>query len=768
MTKRFFGFADNDQVTVTARQGGVTRGPLTVSAWRQAAMADFGDMTINANYAPGTPAPASIWFNVDVGTVPGLPPRQNGDVSASAAYDEYDQPFHEMEFEWSFGDAGDWQYTERHPSALYRSRDYGHGKVINHVFSTPGDKTIRCTAYLMGRDGSGNLTRTLVARKTITFASGGDHPSIPSVEEAFPLAQRIYFDPAAPLSDQASMDVYYGADSNLPAGANTPGSLNLNSNSLYRVMEWASNQPNPVAVFFKRGTLINWDGATPPPQSNPNLYLGTYGTGARPIVRTTAGGSLFTVGPNQWPQAANGGFIILDGLELLGEWSAYDESGAGAQQSLFGGEGIRHHLVHDCILRDAGSPVNFGLNSGQSAALGERSMVVCDTQITGWREYAIMVTGGAVESFYQNVSVLGSRIAHRPDSAMGLNGKAGDQNEHGPMRVENAHTILVRGSDLYSRQDWGSDVQPCIRLNTLSPQQWGLAAGHVVIYGNVFEGGSVMVLSDSAGGTDDPPGAIICPPGFGAGDAQCRGHTWPINTLAKHNLCLGSFSVSGAINLRRSCSSIIENVCVRPDVLRWKAVNADDNRGGDWNIGLTEVTSPDYSNNGWVSGMNDEVVQNPVRVIGNTTIDLKATTRAADELNNATGPGLAGISSLYVGYEDVRDNVLYAPNYTDTPADLANWVPYGPPIPPRETYGVRHDGSIGAGRTASMTDNVGNNGVFDEDTSYATPAMALQLYAPGATAAVARAASQSMSARDFFGVERIAGQPASQGAMEPV
>ncbi len=111
--------------------------------------------------------------------------------------------------------------------------------------------------------------------------------------------------------------------------------------------------------------------------------------------------------------------------------------------------------------------------------------------------------------------------------------------------------------------------------------------------------------------------------------------------------------------------------------------------------------------------------------------------------------------------------MVYAPNYGDTPIAPTGWTALGAPIAPRETFGIRHDGAIGAGRTANMTVNVGNNGVFDVDASYATPAAALQLYAPTASAAVAGAATEAMSLRDIFGVQRTVGQPASQGAMEP-
>jgi hypothetical protein len=66
-----------------------------------------------------------------------------------------------------------------------------------------------------------------------------------------------------------------------------------------------------------------------------------------------------------------------------------------------------------------------------------------------------------------------------------------------------------------------------------------------------------------------------------------------------------------------------------------------------------------------------------------------------------------------------------------------------------------------------MTDNVLENGIHDEDASYATPNDGLEFYRPASNAAVAGAATGAMSHRDFFGTVRTAGAPASQGAIEP-
>jgi hypothetical protein len=747
MTKvRLSGFPDGSNVSLSAVKGSVTRGPVNVSAWKQAAT---GDMTISVTKPKhALIAPAAIWFEADVTGDTGLDKLTNGqdregNVLADARYDKYDQQFHELEFEWSFGDTGTWGFASRLPTQL-QQRDYGHGKVIAHVFSTPGDKTVTCTAYRMGVDGSGNLTRTTVATKTITFEDGGDYPTIQSWEDAIPLARRMYYDPT-------------GAYDTIPAGAKTPITESLSNDTITMACRWAESQstPDPVAILVRRGTSETTD-TNRIRLDHPNVYVGTYGTGDRPQITCLDSG--FGTGYAQYNETNRGGFVILDGFEVIGNWDVENESGGGSGGA-FGGQAVQHHLAHDCVFRDmAGAIISGFLGDGQGIDYGERSLVICDSELKNWQDYGMIVQDGRINAFYQDVAIIGCKIHHQPDSSQGINGKTGFWNTHGPVRIESAHHICIRASDLYSRVHWDALCQPCIRVNTVSPQQWDLEPGRTSIYGNALEGGNVQIISSNAGGVDG-----LDPVYFPSWEtvSSSRAYTWPLNILIKHNLLLGSFSVSTAVISNKSCVSLIENVFLFPDVQRWASndVTSRKSQIGEHcfsveGVGEVTVSNPDF--NGWVADLGDENgvglsewnTNHPGRVIGNTIIDLKTTGSADDK----TIAGSTLVSNL-VGLTEERDNTLYAPNYTSTPVTSTGPWDFVENIPPLETFGVRHD--------------MDEDGTYTELTSYATPSDGLKLYRPASNAAIANAATGPASYRDFFGTVRTTGQKATKGAMEP-
>jgi hypothetical protein len=768
MTKiRFSGFPENSEVSISASQGGVTKGPVSVSAWRQAPVAEPkgpAEMTIEVwGHNNGTPAPASIWFEASITGDTGLSPPINGflpDASgaytvplATAEYDHYDQQFHELEFEWSFGDTGVWKYADRLPTQL-QQRDYGHGKVINHVYSTPGDKTVTCTAYRMGVDGSGNLTRTLVASKTITFADGGDYPAIPTIEEYFPKNRILYWSPDGDYSD-------------VPPGAFT-GS-NIGQPGLWGAIKWVADRaPDPACILIRRGTTASMpdDGAFR--MENPKAYFGAYGTGDRPVISRPFGGPFF--GAPIHSQSAPG-FLIVNGIEAVGSWDAVNETDSAstnAAQAMLGGEGRCHVLAYDCIFRgSSGTNVVVSQLQNRGTQKKERSYTICDTLVTGWRDYGIMVRGNCTEAFRQDLSVLGSRVAQLPNAAQGAAGKEGLQNQHGPIRASMVQNLCVRASDIFSRTHWDPNVQSCIRMHTRSALQFGETPGLTMIYGNSIEGGANVIISGSGGGQDAlAPFSKPLPEGY-----QLRVHSFPVDIVVKHNLFLGCWSVDRAVNIVRTPTSIVENVAIRPDVLRWNVTQADLDRGPVFSSSVSEVTELE-GETGWIPGWNDEVVRQPARVIGNLTIDLKNTTRTSDEI---TAENSAFVAVQLQGYREDRDNTLFAPNYAFAPVtDTGPWV-YVQDIPPRETYGLRFDAQVKEGAlTDAMKDEFGvalNNiwldGIYDEDPSYATPADGLKLYRPAIGAAVAGAATGPMSHRDFWGTVRTAGVPASAGAIEP-
>jgi len=146
------------------------------------------------------------------------------------------------------------------------------------------------------------------------------------------------------------------------------------------------------------------------------------------------------------------------------------------------------------------------------------------------------------------------------------------------------------------------------------------------------------------------------------------------------------------------------------------------------------------------------------------TFDLKNTTQTGDE---STVESISFFNPNYQGLVEERDNTLWAPNYGTTPVTVTGPMVFVQNIPPRDSYGLRHDSSVGGGRTASMTNNISGDGIYDEDSSYATPSDGLKLYRPASDAAVTGAATGPMSHRDAFGVVRTAGVKASQGAIEP-
>jgi hypothetical protein len=501
---------------------------------------------------------------------------------------------------------------------------------------------------------------------------------------------------------------------------------------------------------------------------NPKAYFGTYGSGARPIIEKPIGGAFFGAPIHSLDES---GFLIVNGIEAVGQWDAVNEVSGGdvsRAQAMLGGEGKSHVLTYDCIFRgSSGTNVVVSQLQNRGTQKKERSFTICNTLVTGWRDYGIMVRGNCTEAFRQDVSVLGSRVAQLPNAAQGAAGKEGLQNQHGPIRASMVQNLCVRASDIFSRTHWDPNVQSCIRLHTRSALQFGETPGLTMIYGNSLEGGANVIISGSGGGQDAlAPFTIPLPEGY-----DPRVHTFPVDIVVKHNLFLGCWSVSRAVGIFRTPTSIIENVAIKPDVLRWNVTQTDLDRNSTYSASLSEVTEP-KGQNGWIPGWNDEVIRQPARTIGNLTIDLKNTTRESDEL---VVDADALVNDRLEGYRERRDNTVFAPNYLFSPiTGTGPWV-YVQDIPPRETYGLRFDAQVKEGAlTDAMKDEFGDplnniwlDGIYDEDPSYATPADGLKLYRPASNAAVAGAATGPMSHRDFFGRVRPAGQPASAGAIEP-
>jgi hypothetical protein len=389
--------------------------------------------------------------------------------------------------------------------------------------------------------------------------------------------------------------------------------------------------------------------------------------------------------------------------------------------------------------------------------LRERSFVICDTEVTGWRDYGLLAPGGVAESFRQDIAIIGCDFHQPANAAIGARGNISSANVHGPIRCEVQHHLVIRSNNVFSRTHWDALCQPCIRMNTNSAQQWDQEPGYTVVYGNSLEGGNIQIISACAGGVDGVAATYY--PSWHT-ELSSRAYAWPVNTLVKHNLLLGSYSVATAVQIFKGATSIVENVFVFPDVQRWATNDVTSRKAAAGEEGFLVAPGGETTQfndfNGWVAdigdangvGLSEDNPKEPARIIGNTIIDLKTTGSADDK----TIAGSTWIKNM-VGLQEERDNTLYAPNYTSTPVTSTGPWDFVENITPLETFGVRHD--------------MNEDGTYTELTSYATGATDVKLYRPAWNASIANDGTGPASHRDFFGTVRTTGQKATKGAMEP-
>lgn len=613
---RFFGFDSGSEVTVGVSSGAISRGPLTVSAWQQPLAdngADIGDMTIDVFRAPDAAAPEIVWLEARVDSDPGLAVRANGDVG-SATYAIYDQQFHELEFVWTLGDTATWDTPLRLP-AFMMSKNYAHGPTISHAYDAPGDKTITCTVYRTDLSGD-TQTSVIVARKTITLANGNAAPYGPvrAFEDVFPPAKRIYWNPDNDYSDIATETA---------AGARTGN--DLAAATLWRAVEASNDAGGPYAILIKRGTstVSPNDGL---PFESPNHYVGTYGSGARPIVTAD---TIFA--HNEATAAADmGGYFTIDGIDCRGNWDDINEAGT-VTGGPFGLNSPMHMLIHDCIC----SAVNrnaVNINPTRGGAAGELSVSFINSEVRGYRNYGVFVAAaGSTENLL--FGMRGSKIGRSPGAAFGGWGKNDTHNQHGPCRIEQSRYTCIQASEIVSEGDWGSVTQPALRLNTdptLRPGAPGSLPAKTYVYGNLIEGGGGTVIAYTAAGSGPYP--------------------LPANGRIMHNIVLGSWTSRGGVLAQHGGTTIQENLVIYPDVPVWNkgqptSLTENIRTGDAVGIGPGQVEP----------GLNDNNYTEPMRLIGNVFVDLKSTSESAEY-------GGITINTGFTGFIEDRDNYVHAPN----------------------------------------------------------------------------------------------------------
>jgi len=167
-------------------------------------------------------------------------------------------PFHEIQYAWDFGDSrsGSWgdKSTGSAGTGANTSRNSAYGPVAAHVFETPGTYTMTLTAY----DG----THTAMATRQIVI---GD-PNI-----VFSGANTVCV---------AATGLPVAGSGDCPSGARA-----------YRQSDWPTivntYATSGKRVLLNRGDTFTGTATATLNQQGPGI-IGAYGSGANPVIRTTA------------------------------------------------------------------------------------------------------------------------------------------------------------------------------------------------------------------------------------------------------------------------------------------------------------------------------------------------------------------------------------------------------------------------------------------------------------------------------------------------
>ena len=229
-------------------------------------------------------------------------------------------PFHDLEYRWNFGDAtaGTWAYGAR---AGISSKNVDIGPLAAHVFNTPGTYTVTLTAS----DGAHvvNSTTTITVQNPDAIFSGSD-----------------------------TVCVSTGTDfTGCPSGAVTHQTASFNT-----AMGYIGSGIH--RLLFKAGDT--WTGASGASinLAGPGL-IGTFGTGAKPIIRGgTVGNSFLLVQANDWRVVGldfdgnmtnpnSGGIQLADANTTILNVHVHKNS-----WGVYGGSGTSYDVVQEVVMDD--------------------------------------------------------------------------------------------------------------------------------------------------------------------------------------------------------------------------------------------------------------------------------------------------------------------------------------------------------------------------------------------------------------------------------
>ena len=467
----------------------------------------------------------------------------------------YDGAHHEYYYEWTINGEPLSAFSKvENLLAAHNNPNKAYGREVAFCLPVAGDYVID----LVVTDKDGNTATA--STSTIT---------VQDPEDYFPEADRIYVDNTGVYAD-------------VPAASGKVQTLD----ALQTAMN--SRTSNPTWVLFKRGQEHALEGVNSTGGDNAKGVLSfndntevrlvsAYGTGDKPVITPeTRADRAYTNSMFKLFSPKTGKWRTVSGLEFRGEYDPETERGLSGyaaainneQWQLTGGGGFT--LYHDLSM--SGLDRNLNASGDQNGNPHHHMTVDCETN--GWRDFGCFGGGEG-----QRQALVGCKFVQKPN-VPNRGAKDDVRNTHGPIRISDGAYVFVSQMDLFSRNHWDGNDQPCLRL--FSECAAGQAA-HVERC--TMEGGAgVLQLARREGGA-----------------------AFATNIRVMNNLFISSAYTNTFIEISRSGITIHDNIMVRNDAEKLIATS---------NTGAIGAYTPDAP---WAgAGLFDE----PLIIYNNTLVNL--------------------------------------------------------------------------------------------------------------------------------------------------
>ena len=611
-TLKFIGFPDGAKVSVDALQDAQTES-ATVDAWGDPVVRPTVAIRVTrADVPEARHAPEGVKFEAF--------PSDFGFRDFGPQQD-YDPEFHEIFYEWDFGDNRSPWTAPRLPDE-FNAPSKGYGKRVGHVFVEPGEFMVTCTArQIVSLD-----PLQVLSAKTTTLVKVTD-------------PEDIY---GAQLTAVVALD---GDFSGAPASNHR-----FTSTAAARTfVETRRTTPGMIfRVLLKRGEDYRWDldakaflaEGWNERDAYDLAYVGAWGSGDKPLV------------PGLPATPPIGKCLIVEGLKHEGDWNIETEA-------------FDHNNLHK--IPDPAAP---GGNRNESA--GWWSVVDCE--ITKGR-LAVYVVGRSDvlkppfdgsdwhknRIFFDNVSMTRNGdicmfLTDNPGDFLSLTGCALiDEYDNPPFRMWRNGDYYIDGSEFFSRDGWSGggrwddnfateQPQPAVRFDRAQP-------------GKVVNGNPGLIDPTLYRGSSYITRCLVESNGLHFSQSTIRDQQVAGNDVIERCLLLGGPQVNGGyIGLASGATTVRGNVMVTTDNTGGKAVKGFVGGAPDWGRAGNYGFDPNTVDLEWVA-------RSPVQIYSNTCVHLydpdEITTQSGFEIRN---PKVVN-ESMGQEYDNLvnENNVLYAP-----------------------------------------------------------------------------------------------------------